>query len=185
MQRTTLRRELAPKARRGKKTEEKTEVLSGFSCRTERGVPPGHSATLHRSATALVGQRWRLEKRCYCRPATAVHGDEGTPLLHRRRRSPLLVAPPSIAHARYPRHCYSVLDGRKNREYVDCHCRSSSVVAAGQEAREGGGRWLLLADDFLVVGRKSSIVAGVDDRERDEGETGGGWWKGSEIEVGC
>nr|GMD78628.1 MAP7 domain-containing protein 1-like [Ipomoea batatas] len=60
-------------------------------------------------------KRWRFERRRYCRPAPAVHGDEGTPLPHQRRRSPLLVAPPSIAHARYPRHCYSILDGRKNR----------------------------------------------------------------------
>nr|GMC46704.1 hypothetical protein Iba_chr01aCG4550 [Ipomoea batatas] len=84
--RTTLRRELAPKARWGKKTEGKKEALRGCSsspwsttgrrtpaplllplrrngegctvnlhrcsCRTEMGVPPGHSATFFAPCTA-------------------------------------------------------------------------------------------------------------------------------------
>nr|GLL49767.1 hypothetical protein Itr_chr15CG14070 [Ipomoea trifida] len=70
-------------------------------------------------------------------------------------------------------------------EYVDCHCRSSSFVAADQEARDGGGCRLLLA--VKIIGGGGGLVSFFNQRHRvfplHKVVSGGAWFSGDIVQI--
>nr|GMD82676.1 hypothetical protein Iba_chr13fCG10340 [Ipomoea batatas] len=151
----TLRRESAPKARKGKEDgglvrltrrrhscppdgehprrrcyllrrngEACTANLHRCSCRTERCVPPGHSATLYCSATALAGKGGDLR---------SVAIADRPPLLTERGRAPSSSSAAATAPHQRAR------EGEGSRRY----CRYREERRSPE--KEDGGLCLLLA----------------------------------------
>nr|GMD78434.1 hypothetical protein Iba_chr13cCG12970 [Ipomoea batatas] len=153
MHRTTLRRELAPKARRGKEDGglEWLHVVAIAAHRKE-----------NTRAVAATFAPWRLEKRCYCRPVTAVHEDEGMPLLHRLRRSPLLKLLTAIIAAAH--HCWRRKGCRRRlRVAVDRggeieRRRGTSSSHAAAQRREKNFSHVVIANTGELGFAKAAIV---------------------------